>query len=110
MSEYHWIYTTWPDGAAAEAAAETVIGERLAACANIIDGVTSLYEWDGKVQKETEAVMILKTAASSLSALQQRVTSLHPYSVPCFVTLPIDAGSSHPEYLSWLDDQTRRLL
>lgn len=107
MSEYHWIYTTWPDPVEAEAAAELLVREKLAACANLFPGATSLYEWEGEVCREHETILILKTTATTIEALRQRLTDLHPYDVPCFLALPIAATVSSPDFLSWLAKQTR---
>lgn len=106
MSEYHWIYTTWPDAQAAEAAAQTLIGEKHAACANIFAGATSLYEWEGKVCSEAETIMVLKTSAAALNGLRERLIGLHPYDLPCFIALPITQSASHADYLAWVKAQT----
>ncbi|WP_300529210.1 divalent-cation tolerance protein CutA [Maricaulis sp.] len=102
MPAYHWIYTTWPDAESAAVAARTLVGDGLCACANIQPEMTSLYVWEGEVQEERETVMILKASASSLAPLRQRFLTLHPYDVPCFAVLDIQADGSHQPYLEWL--------
>lgn len=106
MSKYHWIYTTWPDREAAEAAAEALVQERMVACANIFDGTTSIYEWEGKVVRDTETIMVLKTARPDMPALHERLRNLHTHAVPCIISLPIEVEHSAADYLSWLADQS----
>ena len=84
----------------AEAIARALVEERLAACANMLTGVTSIYRWEGEVQRDAEVLLVVKTTDASLPALVQRVQELHSYQVPEIVALPITGGS--PEYLTWL--------
>jgi periplasmic divalent cation tolerance protein len=95
------VYVTAPDMAEAERIAEAVVSERLAACANFFDGVTSLFEWDGKLCREQEAILILKTTAEKTDALTARIRELHSYDCPCVVTLPIENGN--PDFLNWVN-------
>ena len=89
----------------AEKIARALVGERLAACANIVPGVRSLFFWEGKTQDERETLMICKSTLSLMSKIIQRVRTLHSYSVPEIVALPIIAGS--PEYLAWVRETTK---
>jgi periplasmic divalent cation tolerance protein len=84
----------------------TLVEERLAACANVIGGMTSIYRWQGAMQQDAEAVLILKTRAELLETLVERVKALHGYTLPCVVAWPIAAGN--PPYLAWLADETRQ--
>jgi len=87
----------------AEAIAEAIVTERLAACVNIIGAqspVQSFYIWEGKLQKDSEILLIIKTATVQLSALETRIRALHSYTTPEFIALPIQGGSA--DYLSWL--------
>ena len=81
-----------------------LVEERLAACANIVPRIRSIYRWEGKVQDDPEALMIVKTRADLFEPLKQRVLELHPYSVPEVISLKIEQG--HEEYLAWLEDST----
>jgi periplasmic divalent cation tolerance protein len=103
MSKYRWIYTTWPDAALAQAAARTLVEERLCACANILPGMTSVYRWQGAIETAAETVMILKTTAGIAPALTRRLGVLHPYDEPCVLALDIDAGASAPGFLDWIE-------
>ena len=98
------ILVTCPDAATAERIAATLVEERLAACVNVKPGITSFYRWEGRVQKDEELLLIIKTRADRITALEARVKALHPFDVPEFVALPIVAGSA--EYLRWIDEST----
>ncbi len=95
------IYVTAPSRKEAEKIAETVVTERLAACANILDSVTSVFHWEGKLCRENEAVLILKTTEEKTTALTTRIKELHSYECPCIVVLPIEGGN--PAFLEWLE-------
>jgi periplasmic divalent cation tolerance protein len=82
----------------------TVVQERLAACANMLDGMTSIYWWRGALEQATEAVLILKTRAELVERLTARIRELHSYECPCVVALPIAAGN--PDYLDWIARET----
>ena len=95
------VYVTTADSDEAIRIAETVVTERLAACANILNGITSIFHWDGKLCRETEAVLILKTTEEKTNALTARIKKLHSYECPCIAVLPIEGGS--PEFLNWIE-------
>jgi periplasmic divalent cation tolerance protein len=94
------IYVTASNRAEAEKIAEAVVTERLAACANILDGITSIFHWEGKLCRENEAVLILKTVEEKTDALTVRIKELHSYECPCIVILPIEGGN--PAFLEWI--------
>lgn len=100
MSSPLLVYVTCADPAQAAAIARAVVGERLAACANILPGMTAIYRWQGAVEEGGETVLLLKTLEHRLAALQARVRALHSYQCPCVVAVPIVAGT--PDYLAWL--------
>lgn len=89
-----------PDDATARALAEAVVGERLAACANVVPGVLSVYRWQGEVRRDPEVLLVMKTTAARAEALRARLVELHPYEVPEVLVLAVDAG--HPPYLRWV--------
>jgi periplasmic divalent cation tolerance protein len=84
----------------------TVVEERLAACANLVSAVASTYWWQGNIEQADEVLLILKTRQELLQAVTARVRSLHSYTVPEVIALPIVAGN--PAYLAWIDDSVRR--
>jgi periplasmic divalent cation tolerance protein len=98
------VYITAPDAAAAKRIGRSVVEERLAACANVIDGMSSIYWWQGKVEEASEAVLILKTTVARAEELIARVKTLHSYECPAIVALPIARGSA--EYLDWIGGET----
>jgi periplasmic divalent cation tolerance protein len=107
MTEVVLLYCTAVSVAEAEAIAEAVVGQRLAACANIIPGMRSVYWWQGKLEKADETVLILKTRPDLVEAATAAVKAAHSYSVPC--VLPLDVGQGgNPEYIAWLLGETTR--
>lgn len=99
-------YITAPNRDAALALATVLVQERLVACANIHDGMTSIYWWQGEARQEQETSLIVKTRADLIEALKRRVCELHSYDVPCIVAWPIAEG--HAPYLDWVRDETRK--
>ena len=99
------VLSTAPDRATAERIAGALIEERLAACVNIVPGVSSIYRWKGKIERDAEVLCLIKTRASLLTKLSRRLTALHPYDVPEVIALPISGGAK--PYLKWLMDQTK---
>lgn len=99
------VYITCKDADEARTIGRAIVDERLAACANIIDGMNSFYWWDGAVQSEREAVLIVKTKESLVPELTARVKALHSYKVPCVVALPIVGGNQ--DFLDWIELETR---
>jgi periplasmic divalent cation tolerance protein len=97
-------YVTAGSRAEALTIGRTVVQERLAACANVLDGMTSLYWWQGALEQAGEAVLVLKTRTELVERLTARIRDLHSYECPCVVTLPIVAGD--PEYLAWIAQET----
>lgn len=101
---YRFVYMTAGSREEARRIGRTLVEERLAACVNILDGMNSLYWWQGAVQDEQETVLIAKTRAELLERLTDRVKSLHSYSCPCVVALPIEGGN--PAFLQWIAEET----
>jgi periplasmic divalent cation tolerance protein len=83
-----------------------LVSERLAACVNVIDKMSSIYWWEGEVQQDEEVVLIAKTRESLVNELVEKVKTRHSYSVPCVVALPIVGGNQ--AFLDWIADETRR--
>ena len=94
-------------GSAEEAAklAEALVTEKLAACVNIVPGVTSVYFWEGKLCRESEHLLVVKSTAAAQERLARRVKELHSYAVPEVVTFPIASGN--PDYLRWVESSIR---
>lgn len=98
------VYVTAATREQAEALGQALVEEGLAACANVFDGLTSIYRWEGQVRRDAEAALLLKTRASLLPRLEARVRALHGYTLPCIVAWPIEGGSA--AYLAWIAEQT----
>ena len=81
-----------------------LVSNRLAACANIIDNVSSIYWWEGELQEDREVVVIAKTRETLVPELIEKVKSLHSYDCPCIVSLPILDGNK--AFLDWIVDET----
>jgi periplasmic divalent cation tolerance protein len=94
------VLTTAPGPDEAASLARALVDERLAACATLIPAVQSIYRWQGEVESSTEALLLLKTAADKLPALEARLHELHSYKVPEFLVLEVESGSH--AYLDWL--------
>jgi periplasmic divalent cation tolerance protein len=78
----------------------TVVNEGLAACANVLGPIRSVFRWKGKIERGREVALILKTRRTRLAALTRRIKALHSYDVPCVVALPIEGGN--PDFLAWI--------
>lgn len=98
------VHITAPDRAQAELLARALVGERLAACVNIVGGVRSVYRWLGQVQEADEVLCLVKTRPELFAALCARVNGLHPYEVPEILAFEVSEGS--PAYLDWLAAST----
>jgi len=92
-----------PDEAAT--IARTLVDEHLAACVNIIPGVRSFFFWEGRTQDAVEVLMICKSRMPLMDAVIARVRTLHSYTVPEIIALPVAAGL--PSYLAWMKDATK---
>jgi len=96
-----FIYVTTPDSAEAKRIGRVVVEEGLAACANILPEMQSIYRWQGVVEEAKESVLLFKTTEAKVAELTCRVIELHPYDCPCVAALPITTGN--PEYLAWIE-------
>lgn len=94
------LYVTCASVNDARSIARTLVGERLVACANIVDPMQSIYWWQGEVVEDSETVLVLKTAANRVPQAIARVHELHDYDLPCIVELPLARG--YPAYLDWI--------
>ncbi|KAJ3673712.1 hypothetical protein LUZ60_005704 [Juncus effusus] len=99
------VYVTVPNREAGKKLSESIIKEKLAACVNIVPGIESVYWWEGKVQTDSEELLIIKTRESLLPALTEHVKSNHEYEVPEVISLPITGGND--KYLEWIKNNTR---
>jgi periplasmic divalent cation tolerance protein len=104
MSQELIVLITAPSAEEAARIAEPLVSERLAACVNIVGGVTSIYRWQGEVTRDNETLMIVKTTDERYDELERRVKELHSYTTPEVIAIKIERGS--PDYLHWLREST----
>jgi len=97
------VLTTFSVGHAV-AVARVLVEERLAACVNVLPAMTSVYRWEGAVQQEAEEQVVIKTSTDRLAALETRLRQLHPYELPEFLVITVDAGAE--AYLKWVGAST----
>jgi periplasmic divalent cation tolerance protein len=105
QSEFVFVYSTFPDEAAARRVGEALVAQKLAACVNIHPPMTSIYEWQAKLETGLEVAAFIKTRASLVDELVATARPLHPYTVPCFLVLPIESGNA--DYLAWARARTK---
>lgn len=101
MDELVILYTTWPDAETAEAFGRRAVEEKLAACANVLAPMRSIYRWEGQIQVEPETAMLLKTTTHAAPKLRDLILKYSPYDLPCIVGLPTMPQNCNPEYVSW---------
>lgn len=94
------VYCTCPDHDSALELANGIIEAQLAACINIIPGLTSIYQWKGQRQQGTEELLLIKTTTDCYKSLEQHITSKHPYELPELIAVTIKTGL--PAYLDWV--------
>ena len=94
------VLTTVSADADAAELARTLVEQRLAACVNIVAGVTSVYRWKEGVEQDEEQLLLIKTTMDMIEALKARLRELHPYELPEFVVIQVSGGSE--AYLGWL--------
>jgi periplasmic divalent cation tolerance protein len=99
-STYLMVFCTCPTFAIAEELAKKVIEDKLAACANIIPGVTSIYTWEGKTEISSEVQLLFKTTTQTFNKLEVLLNKMHPYDCPEIIGVPIEHGNTG--YLQWL--------
>jgi periplasmic divalent cation tolerance protein len=104
MDKLVLIYSTFPSPAEAERIGGALVDRGLAACVNIFPGMTAIYVWEGKRQREAETAMIIKTPAELADTVVAETRKLHPYSNPALIVLPTTGGSE--DFLRWIADQT----
>lgn len=101
-TDYIIVFITAPGIEEGKKIGKALVEERLAACANIVPGITSIYRWEGKLESSDEVLLIIKTMKNFFEELKERTLRLHPYSVPEIVAFPIIEGN--PSYLKWINE------
>ena len=104
-SQYLVVLVTTPTKEVGEEIAQKLVASKLAACVNLLPGITSIYDWEDQIHQDTEILLIIKTRATCFEALSETVQKIHPYDVPEIVALPITSGSKN--YLDWITSVTQ---
>ncbi|MBW3542262.1 MAG: divalent-cation tolerance protein CutA [Planctomycetes bacterium] len=99
------VYVTAASREDALSIGRQIVEERLAACANVLAPMTSLYWWEGRLEEGHEAVLLLKTRTELVDAVIERVRALHSYTCTCAISWPIEAGN--PAYIAWIESEAR---
>ncbi len=101
MPGYYVVFITAPVDKVQEIA-NYIIENKLGACVNVIAEVSSIYWWKGNIERDKESLLVVKTSAQKFKDLLEGVKSIHPYTVPEIIAMPIVAGNE--DYLKWIDD------
>lgn len=104
-NDFRLVLCTCPDQETGLTLATRLVEQRLAACVNLMPGLTSIYRWEDAVQREPEVLLLIKTRADRLQSLMETLRRLHPYDLPEIIAVPITAGL--PEYLNWVSQCTQ---
>lgn len=106
MQDVLLVLTNVPDEVTAYTMARSVVGDRLAACVNVLPAVRSIYQWEGKVEETVEVTLLIKSTQGSYTALEAAIRKAHPYDVPEIIAMPVAAGL--PAYLTWVVSETKK--
>ena len=100
------VITTFGSPADAAEIGRTLVQEHLAACAQVLPGLTSIYMWEGMLRHDDEAMLILKTTTEAWPSLRDRLAELHPYETPEIIAIPVEHASYG--YLAWVRENTKQ--
>ena len=100
-TSYQIILCTCPDKNTAENIARLLVKDRLAACVNILPGITSVYTWQKQIETSQEHLLLIKANKTAYQAIAAAIKKQHPYEIPEIIAVPIENGL--PEYLHWID-------
>ena len=108
QDQYQLVLCTCPDQGSAQTIAEHLIDQGLAACVNILPGITSIYSWQGKRESAQELLLVIKTTKDVYGALEKAIIGLHPYELPEIIAVDIENGNAG--YLNWISENTNKNL
>ncbi|MCG8325956.1 MAG: divalent-cation tolerance protein CutA [Thiotrichales bacterium] len=98
------VLCTCPDQDTADTISRVLVEARQAACVNVLNGIRSCYRWQGRIERDEEVLMLIKTMPERLPALEESILKHHPYELPEIIAVPIKGG--HQAYLDWITDNT----
>jgi periplasmic divalent cation tolerance protein len=102
--EHLLVLSTCPGSITAKQIAQDLVANKVAACVNIVPGLTSYFRWGNKVESADEFLLLIKTTSAQLPAIEKRIKSLHSHELPEIIAVPIKDGLK--EYLRWIEDNT----
>ena len=102
--KFCWVYMTAGSVEEAKSIGQFLVGQNLAACVNLLENMTSIYNWEDKMEESQEVIMIAKTRKTLMPKLIEIVKSHHGYDCPCIIELPIQGGN--PDFLKWILGET----
>ena len=102
------VYITTPDKATAKTIGRKILKNHLAACVNIVDGMESMYWWEGKIIEDKECILLVKTHYSNMKQLTKLVNKHHPYDCPCVISYTITEDEGSEEYRNWLIKESQK--
>lgn len=100
MTQVIVTFCTCPDLATADKIARHLVENHMAACVNILPGLTSVYTWQGKVETAQEHLLLIKSSAAAYRVIETAIRSQHPYELPEIIAIPVEKGL--PEYINWI--------
>ncbi len=104
MDNYIMVFNTCDSAEMASSIAEMLVSRKLAACVNIVSGIESVYEWQGKIEHDEETLLIIKTQKSLFADVESAIQEIHNYELPEIIAVSIEAGEKH--YLNWIQSAT----
>ncbi|MFC1631651.1 divalent-cation tolerance protein CutA [Candidatus Omnitrophota bacterium] len=105
MAKLNLVYITAKDKEEARKIGQVLVEERLVACVNIVEKINSMYWWEDQIQDDSEAALVAKTKEALVPEVIARVKSVHSYSCPCVISLPIQDGNQ--DFLDWIEKETK---
>lgn len=99
------VFCTVPDDDTGRSLARVLVKEELAACCNIVPGLTSIYRWEGKIEEDSEHLLLIKTNRRTFPSLEKRLKELHPYDVPEIIAVNVEEGNH--DYIKWVNDNVQ---
>jgi len=105
QEEFCWVYITVSSKDEARHIGRILVKKSIAACINLLENMTSIYKWEGKIVEDSEVVMIAKTQKGLMKELIETVKANHSFECPCIVELPIQSGNK--KYLQWIENETK---
>ncbi len=104
---YQVVLCTCPNKIIAEKIAQNLVGEKLAACVNILPDITSIYSWQGKIERNSEVQLFIKTKSVLFDQLCTSINAIHPYETVEIIALNIQQGDEH--YLNWIANSVKKI-